>query len=139
MKFLLIVVLLAFGWMLFRKLAAEQRPSEKTTVRPALRKPLTPAQRDLFARLQTALPSTMLMVQPALSQLIETHGDDAELMPDFAVCKRDASPIGIVILDAEPASQRIETLAAAAGLRVAHFRSTRLPNDQDIKDALGFL
>jgi len=41
------------------------------------RRALDEAQQALYAKLQTALPSTMVLARPALGQIIDTGGDAA--------------------------------------------------------------
>ncbi|HEU4620673.1 MAG TPA: hypothetical protein VFS42_00480 [Burkholderiaceae bacterium] len=138
MKFVLLLVLAAIVLLVLKKAAAPSRSVPSSTT-PAIRRALNEGQQALFARLQSALPSTMILVQPALAHVLDARGDDGGLLADFAVCRKDSSPLAIVLLDEPPGAERIARLAQAAGLRVARFRSGKLPNDQDIKDALGFL
>ncbi|WP_085315976.1 hypothetical protein [Derxia lacustris] len=134
MKLLLLLVVLAVVFVLWKKSA---RPV--VAVRPPMvRRPLDEAQRQLFARLQSALPSAMILAQPSVAQLIES--DDATLADsqlDFAVLGRDARPIGVAVLGT--LDPRHENLLTAAGLRVARFKPGALPDDQQIRDAFGYL
>jgi hypothetical protein len=137
-KFLFFAVLLLALFMLFK--VSKRRNQLPTAAPGALKKPLSPAQQLLFARLQGALPSTLIMVQPSLGQLVELPENKlAQTLFDFAVCRKDSSPLGVVLLDASAHSPALEQAVTQAGLKYAHFRADHLPTEQELRDALGFL
>ncbi|WP_028311411.1 hypothetical protein [Derxia gummosa] len=128
---LAVVAIVYFWWKKNARAVVAVRP-------PMVKRPLDEAQRQLFARLQSALPSAMILAQPSIAQLVES--DDASLAAaqlDFAVLGRDARPIGVAVL--APLDPRQETLLTDAGLRVARFKPGALPDDQQIRDAFGYL
>ena len=150
MKLLVLLALALVAIILWKKMNAPTvRRAESGTASdtgPAAehavaRRALDEAQQAMYARLQTALPSTMVLARPALGQIIDTGGDAArfaEVALDFAVCRKDSSPIGVIVLD-DRVSDAVEQTVLAAGLRFARFRSARLPGEEEIKEAMGFL
>jgi hypothetical protein len=84
----------------------------------------------------------MILVRPALGQLLSGQNEAArsalaQRFVDFAICRRDSTPIGVVMLDRADAG--IEPLVTRAGLRYAAFRSAKPPSEREIREALGFL
>lgn len=144
---LIFFAVLAFAAFLFWKklqkpsLRRPPRDDGPAPAQAAARKALTDHQQALYSRLQSALPSTMLLVQPTLGQVVDTGADAARFsnVPiDFAVCRKDSTPIGVVVLD-DQVGPAVEQAVTRAGLRFARFRSGHLPDEREIKDALGFL
>ncbi len=136
-----VVAMLVVMWAK-RALAQRDARLEDASVSTAPRTPLSKAEQRLFGRLQSAMPSTMILVRPALAQLLEGRDDGsrralAQHTVDFAVCGRDSTPIGVVEVD--PSDASVEPLVRRAGLRYAAFRSARLPSEREIRDAFGFL
>lgn len=146
MKLLLLLALAFVAFMLWKKMNAPTvRRAEHGTGAPpdraVARRALDDAQQAMYARLQSALPSTMVLARPTLGQIVDTGADAgrfAEVQLDFAVCRKDSSPIGVVVID-DRVSDAVEQAVRAAGLRFARFRSARLPDEDEIKEALGFL
>lgn len=146
MKFLLLIALAFAAWLFWKKFNApavrrDEQGSGRAPARALPRKALDEAQQAMYARLQAALPSTMVLVQPALGQIVDTGADAsrfADVLVDFAVCSKDSTPIGVVVLD-DRVDSAVEGAVTAAGLRFARFSSAHLPDTQAIKDALGFL
>jgi hypothetical protein len=141
-KFLLLLALALVAYLFWKKMQATHRlDGSSPPFKLPLKRPLSAAQQTLFVRLQTALPSTMIMVQPALSQLISAesmHPEWSTIMVDFAICRKDSSPLGIVFLDSDQANN-LEPWVTQTGLKSAFFKSSSLPNEQEIRDAFGFL
>jgi len=134
MKLLFLLLVIAVVYLIWKKNA---RPIVAMRA-PTLKRPLDEHQRQLFARLQAALPSALILAQPSVGQLVDS--DDAALADgqlDFAVLGRDARPIGVAVLGS--IDPRHETLLTAAGLRVACFKPGALPDEQQIRDAFGYL
>ncbi|CAN5268521.1 hypothetical protein BH09PSE6_BH09PSE6_33110 [soil metagenome] len=139
---LLAVVLVALVVMIKRTARGRRSSTDSVRIDPAPLTPLSEAQQRIFTRLQSAMPSTMILVHPALSQLLNGRDDGSRSVlerrfVDFAVCRRDSTPIGVVMLDDADAST--EALVKRAGLRYATFRSHPLPSEREIRDALGFI
>ncbi len=146
MKLLLLLGLAVLAFVFWKKLNApnvrrDERGTGAAPERAIARRALDEAQQALYARLQSALPSTMVLARPALGQIIDTGADAArfaEVRLDFAVCRKDSSPIGVIALD-DRVSETVEQTIRTAGLRFARFRSARLPDEDEIKEAMGFL
>lgn len=141
-RILFFALILFLGYLLWKKIRSGKTASVKNAHPAVLKQPLSPAQQSLFARLQNALPSTLIMVQPALSQLVQTPGmsqDLAQTLVDFAICRRDSTPIGVVQLDDAQNAEAVEQCMNEAGLKYVRFSSTKLPDDQQIRNALDFL
>lgn len=137
-RFLFFALLLLVLYAVWK--TAQRRRQAAVAAPAALKKPLNPAQQILFARLQAALPSALIMVQPALGQLLALPDPHlAQTLVDFAVCRKDSSPIGVVLLDTQAQHPALEQAVTQAGLKYAHFRSEPLPSEQELRDALGFL
>ncbi len=141
-KFLLLLLLGIAAYVFWKKM---RRPERHESNPPPeglqLKRPLSAAQQALFAKLQSALPSTLIMVQPALSQLVSADGMNqtlAKTVVDFAICRKDSSPLGIVLLDADHADA-LEQWVIQAGLKCARFKSSSLPDEQQIRDVFGFI
>jgi hypothetical protein len=62
----------------------------------------------------------------------------AKTVVDFAICRKDSSPLGVVLLDADYADA-LEEWITQTGLKCARFKSSALPDEQQIRDVLGFL
>lgn len=80
----------------------------------------------------------IILTQPRLDQLLNNAplAMSARVV-DFAVCAKDSLPIAVVTLDSDDNS--MEQVITSAGLRYVNFRSSRLPDEQTIRESLGFL
>ncbi len=141
-KFLLLLLVGFIAYLFWKKMQGSgQLNTRSAPTGLQIRRPLSEAQQALFIRLQNALPSTMIMVQPALSQLISAQGLHSALektLVDFAICRQDSSPLGVVLLDAHNADA-LEQWITQTGLKCARFKSSSLPDEQKIREAFGFL
>lgn len=144
MKFILLALLGFMAFLLWKKLngprvrAADTAPPARAMPRPALDE----AQQQLYQRLQAALPTTMVLVQPPLSQVLDLGADAqryAHILVDFAICRKDSTPIGIVAFDDSAHLSTVSQAVETAGLRFVRFNRARLPDAAHIKEALGFL
>jgi hypothetical protein len=142
-KFLLLLLVGFVAYLFWKKMQGSSLLNPRTVPTGLqIKRPLSEAQQALFIRLQNALPSTMIMVQPALSQLISAqqgmHSALEKTLVDFAICRQDSSPLGVVLLDADNADT-LEKWITQTGLKCARFKSSSLPDEQKIRDAFGFL
>jgi hypothetical protein len=140
-KFFLLLLLAVAAYVFWKKMQRQKRLDSSSPPVGVLKRPLSAAQQTLFSKLQSALPSTMIMVQPALSQLVSADGMNqtlAKTVVDFAVCRKDSSPLGVVLLDADYADA-LEQWITQTGLKCARFKSSALPDEQQIREVLGFL
>ncbi len=142
-KFLLLALFGVVAYLFWKKMQSGTTVrDDRATPAAVLKRPLNEAQQALFLRLQNALPSTLIMVQPAVTQLVHAPDLDtrtAATLVDFAVCRKDSSPLGVVQLDAGMPNDALEQYLSRAGLKVVRFKSSALPTEQQIRDAFGFL
>jgi hypothetical protein len=146
LKFLFFALVGLVIWAILKKVQNPRRdlPSDEVhrsgqhNASATPRRALNPAQQECHARLQSALSSMMILVQPRVDQLLNNAPAAlASRIVDFAICGKDSLPIAVVSIDVhDPDLDRFFT---NAGLRFANFRSTRLPDDQTIRETLGFL
>jgi hypothetical protein len=140
-KFLLLLLLGLAAYLFWKKTQRSERLNSRSPPVGVLKRPLSTTQQALFAKLQNALPSTMIMVQPTLSQLVSADSMNqslAKTVVDFAICRKDSSPLGVVLLDADYADA-LEQWVTQTGLKCARFKSSSLPDEQQIRDVFGFL
>lgn len=119
------------------------------------KKPLGPAEQDLYRRLAKALPEHVILAQVRLSQLLGVKkGNDfqfwqdrlSHLAADFVVCDREGAVIAVIELgDASPnapvrklSDAEKHKALAAAHVRLLRWQAWRLPDETEIRrEALG--
>jgi hypothetical protein len=114
------------------------------------KKPLGPAEQELYRRLAKALPEHFILAQVRLSQLLGVKkGNDfqfwqdrfSRLGADFVVCDREGAVIAVIELsDATPhaaarKSSEAEThkALAAAHIRLLRWQAWNLPNESEMR------
>jgi hypothetical protein len=114
------------------------------------KKPLGPAEQELYRRLAKALPEHIILAQVRLSQLLGVRkGGDfhlwqnrlSRLGADFVVCDGDATVIAVVELGATAPNAAGRKLAdaekhkalAAANIRLLRWQAWSLPNESEMR------
>lgn len=145
MKYLLLALVGFVAYLFWKKLNAPHvrvRPAPPPPARAVVRAALDDAQQQLFQRLQSTLPSVMILVQPALVQILDLGADTSrytDVLVDFAICRKDSTPLAIIVLDDSLADPAMAQIVEASGVRFVRFHRARLPDAARIKEVLGFL
>ncbi|MCX9157210.1 hypothetical protein OPU71_13850 [Niveibacterium sp. 24ML] len=96
-------------------------------------------ERLVYLLLRVALPEYEVLVHVGSHKINARARDYGLGVLDFVVCSKDFRPLAIVVLDRAEASSghplRSRALAelATCGLKLAHWRTDRLPNRTDVR------
>lgn len=145
---LAVIVLFALKTAFSALLAAWRRAHSPYSPKgPVLSSP----ERQLYSRLVSALPGHIVLAQVAFSRLVEARNGTPkqnrvrmnavlQKVADFVVCTEDFEVVAVIELDDsthDPEKDaRRDAILEAAGIETVRFHVSRLPNEDEIRDAL---
>jgi hypothetical protein len=96
-------------------------------------------ERLVYLLLRVALPEYEVLVHVSSHKINARVGDYGLTALDFVICSKDFRPVAVVVLNRAdvPESHQLRSRAlaelAVSGLKLAHWRTDRLPNRTDVR------
>ena len=140
------IVILAMCVFLVKELTGKtsQKAQFKYTAKPLL----TPATKEAYSRLRTALPERLIFAEVKLAQFLEAQGPAyqriKELAADFVICDQVGTVTAVIEIDdrthnrsnQKARDQKKDAACKSAGIKVFRWQATKLPTPAEMRAEL---